>query len=86
MTWSIQAVGKPAAVQAAIDKKLETETGGNQAEFAEVAPALKTLVGQCVGESIIVKLSASGHGYRDNGVKTAGNVSVALDQLYGFVE
>jgi len=91
MTWSIQAAGKPAAVQAAIDRNLEQLTGGNRDEFAEVAPALKTLVGQCAGEGLIVKLTASGHGQWLNSgsgekQKLNGSCSVTLDQIYGFVE
>lgn len=90
MSWSVQFIGTPEAVNRALDEQLEKMVEGqSKAEFAEAQPHLKALVSQIVGERIVVKLTASGHATFNESpgvrVKTYGVVSVALDQFYGLV-
>lgn len=85
MSWSFNAIGKPEAVIRALDTANAGLTGQSKDEWEEAKPALKVLVGANLG-GVAVKIAANGQGYVENGVKTQGQCSVAIDTIYGFVE
>jgi hypothetical protein len=92
MSWSFQAVGKPAAVVKAIEESSNNKlTGQSLEEWQEAKPALLALVGANVG-NVAVKVSANGHAsFEVNNetqarVKTQGQCSCVVESLYGFVE
>lgn len=94
MSWSITAVGRPEAVEAAIDKQAAAYTSGpSKLEIDEVVPHLKALVALARGNSA-VRLTAAGHANWDIGREGAsattrlpgGNISVSIETLHGFVE
>lgn len=91
MSWSFQAVGKPAAVVKAIEESSNNKlTGKSLDEWQEAKPALLALVGANVGNA--VKVNASGSAswdYKstpDPQEKTSGQCSCVIESLYGFVE
>lgn len=87
MSWSIQLIGKPAAVIRAIDDQAKLYTSpATQRELAVAIPALKTLVGMN-GVSSAVKLQASGFATFDsNGSVVDGQANVTIEPIYGFME
>lgn len=85
MSWNVQMAGKPEAVHKALETYGDTLTGQSREEFEEARPALQTLVAANVSPNVVVKLNASGHATLQDGKKTYGSCSVALDQFYGLV-
>lgn len=70
MSWSFSGVGKPDALQRAIDADLARYSEGqSRDEYAEAAPALKALVG-AAGPLQVVAVNANGHANLSNGQKT----------------
>jgi len=85
MSWSFNAVGKPAAVLQAIETQNTGLTGQSKEEWDEAKPALKALVGANVG-NIAVEVAANGHASFTDGVKSHGQCSATIRSIYGFVE
>lgn len=86
MSWSVSYFGTPAAVSKELDTYEASLTGQSRDEFSEAKPALQTLLGAYVpGETIIIQLNASGHATITDGKKTAGYISVTMNQVYGKV-
>jgi hypothetical protein len=86
MSWSVSAVGKPAAVAAKVQadlnayKCVDPEEGVKQAAGAAIAAAL----GAQRADSA-VKVEASGH--QSGGGETASNtLRIVVEPIYGFVE
>ena len=92
MSWSISAIGKPAAVAS----KVAAELAANKCNEPE--ETIKSLVGQAIStalgampDSYAVKLAANGSqsGEYKNGEYTGkfvNNLSVSIEPIYGFVE
>ena len=88
MSWSVAAIGKPAAVRAAIADQFAK--GGKCAEPEETvrleAAAMMdaALAGQ-TDPAKAVKVSASGS-MSQSGTTISNSLSVSVEPLYGFVE
>lgn len=86
MSWSVSYFGTPAAVAKELDIYEAGLSGQSHQEFSEVKPALQTLLGAYVpADTVIIQLNASGHATVTNGTKTAGYISVTMNQVYGKV-
>jgi len=85
MSWSISLIGTAEGIAKEIDAHVQTLTGDSKEEFMEARPHLQGIVRLAVGPQQVLKLAASGHASKSNGVKTYGQISVALDQFYGKV-
>lgn len=84
MSWSVQFIGKPENVVAALDKYGESLTGHSKEEFDDAKPALQALVRGNVGQT--VSLNASGHGsFASDGMKTSGTVTCTLASIYAGI-
>ncbi len=91
MSWSLSCIGKPDAIAANIDRSVATygvpsDNNRSAQEIARVAPHIKALVGEAIGEGKVVRLSASGHGTWKDGVQTEGYISLSVEVLNGYVE
>lgn len=84
MSWSIQLIGKPEKINEKLEEQSKYLSGQSKQEFDEAKLHLQSLVSQCVGENVLVRLNASGHAtIQPDGTKTYGQVSVVLEPLYG---
>jgi hypothetical protein len=81
MSWSVQFIGKPENVVAALDKHSESLTGQSKQEFDEAKPALATIVQQNVGGPL-VHVEANGHATFSDGTKTFASCSVKVSPIY----
>jgi hypothetical protein len=100
MSWSFSAVGKPDAVQRAIEASSNNKsTGQSLDEWNAAKPALLALVGANQGN--VVRLTANGSASVEvrptktdsegspvstERVRTSGSCTCTLESLYGFVE
>jgi hypothetical protein len=62
MSWSVTFIGRPAKIQAALDKESARLTGSSKTEFDSVLDGLKSIVG-ATSEEKVVRLDASGSAY-----------------------
>lgn len=95
MSWSVNAVGRPAAVKAALATQFENakkNTASVPHEQASVG-----LIAQLVSNELdfltdvpgmAVRVEASGHAYKSGSPPTSASTSVKVDlqPLYGWVE
>ena len=88
MSWSFQAVGRPAAV--AEKAKAEQETprcaGAEEVARTAVLEAVGVLCREGFTNEHAVRVSASGSAYTDNGVQKYNSLELKVEPLYGFVE
>jgi hypothetical protein len=90
MSWSVSAVGKPAAVAAKLAKDFAA------IKCSEPEESIKSSVAQAVASALAafppnlaVTVSASGSQYAPDSTKPEekqNQLSVKLDPLYGFIE
>jgi hypothetical protein len=88
MSWSVQAIGKPEAVKAQLQRACEAYQEGSPSrrEFDEALPHLLAIVDGNIGP-VAVHVEANGHASIDSaGLKTCGALNVKVQQYYGFVE
>jgi hypothetical protein len=83
MSWNIELIGKPDKINERLQRYSESLRDQSKAEFDEAMPHLQALISQAVGENLLIKLKASGHASFSGGEKTYGQVSVAIDPIYG---
>jgi hypothetical protein len=91
MSWSFNCIGTSGAVRAHIDKSVEsygTASDNNRSaqEVQRVAPHIKALVAEAIGDNKVVRLFASGHGTWKDGVQVEGHINLSIEILHGFVE
>lgn len=81
MSWSIQLIGNPENICAALDAESERLTGQSKDEFDAALPHLKALVGQNVSETQlpVLNLTASGHGNKPTTGAGYNNVSCKIE-------
>lgn len=83
MSWSLTMIGKPSNIAKALDAHGAKLTDPNtKEEFNEVLPSLKGVVTQNSDEKM-VKLDASGHGWKEDGQWKSKNFSCTIQPLYG---
>ena len=86
MSWSVSAIGKPAAVAAKVQKDIsaykcvDPEEGVKQAAGAAIAAALGAQ-----NPSSAVKVEASGH-QSGTGETAVNTLKIEVTPVYGFVE
>lgn len=85
MSWSCQFIGRPDAVKRALEKHAAQLTGQSKTEFDAARTHLVGLIDQCVGETLVIKLVASGHAQFEAGNKTFSTCACDLQQFSGFV-
>jgi hypothetical protein len=89
MSWSLNLIGRPAAIARAIEEMSAKLDGQSKVEFDAAKPHLAGLVGQNFvkpGEGQIepvMQLNASGSGYVSGGVQQYRSCAVELKSLYG---
>ena len=81
MSWSVNYIGSPENVSAALDKHSSEITGQSKAEYDAALPHIKALVEQNTNANhpIAIKVDANGHG------DTTGNNTVNVSIGYGGV-
>lgn len=88
MSWSINVIGKPENVVAALRAESERLTDQSKAEFDAALPHIAALVEQNFAKTEhgyntpLVSLEASGSGTTKNGDPVYGSTSVSLKSLY----
>jgi hypothetical protein len=86
MSWSVNIVGKPENVAAALTAQSECMEGQSKVEFDSVLPHLVGIVNQNFGQHTpVIKLAASGTGYSANGEQVHRNCSVTLEVFYATI-
>lgn len=88
MSWSVNLIGKPAAVAAALEEESGRLTDQSKVEFDAAKPHLVALVLENFANAEgytepIVQLEASGHGYARETEQVQRNLQVKLTPLYG---
>ena len=83
MSFSLVFIGTPDKIVEALSKESERLTGASKEEFDKILPSLTTLVQQNFDKTITpaLKLSASGHGYTENGAPKYSTCNVSLENL-----
>lgn len=81
MSWSVNYIGTPEKILAAMDDLSTKLNGQSKLEFDEALPHLKALVSSNVGSQTGFWLIANGHATITEGVKTYGYLSVDLKQV-----
>jgi hypothetical protein len=82
MSWSKTVIGKPENVAAALEAHSETLGGASKIEYDQALPHMVGLVKQNIGSNMVVKVTASGHGYVENGVIKNNQCSFNLEMFY----
>ena len=94
MSWSVSAVGKPAAVKASLAKQFESAKQSTKQMPHENAAVgnVEAIVngeldflGQCANASAVT-VSASGSAYRSTDGSGSTQVKLEVSPIYGFVE
>ncbi len=87
MSWSFQAVGKPAAVAKAARSYKETAKCAEPEEAVRLATL--ELIAEAVmvqGDAVLVRASGSGSMWKNGDVIMQSNVEMKVEPLYGLVE
>jgi hypothetical protein len=75
MSWSVTVIGRPDKVVAELDKYGDSLNGQSRDEFTEAKPHLVGLVKLTVGDTLVVRLEASGHAsFESTGFATSAKV------------
>lgn len=83
MSWSITFVGKPDNVVKALGEQSAKLDGQSKLEYDSVLPHLVGMVKENFGnQSMIVKLTASGHGYASGGEQINRQLTASLEIFY----
>ena len=86
MSWSISFIGKPEKVAEALEAHSDKLSGVSKEEYDKALPNMVSLVKQNFGnEGELVKISANGHGYIDNGVAKNSRCNVDITSIYGVL-
>ena len=88
MSWSVNLIGKPANVVAALEATGKGWEGQTKVEFDAARPALVALVKQNFAKEgsgyvePVLHFAASGSGYSANGEQLHRNCTVTLECMY----
>ena len=84
MSWSITLIGKPENVSVALDEYASRMTDGqSKIEFESALPHMKGIVNENFGQyPPLIKLSASGYGYSENGEQKQRQLAVSVELIY----
>jgi hypothetical protein len=85
MSWSVDFIGSPDNIVAALEKESEKLTGPSKHEFDSVLPSLIRLVKQNHNKETppVLKLTASGHADIINGEPIYSYCRANLEQVLG---
>jgi hypothetical protein len=85
MSWSIQYIGTPEKVIAALKANSEKLTGDSKAEFDAALPSMVELIGKNQGhEGQIIKVVGSGHAYAV-GEELKSTLSFSIEPIHGVL-
>lgn len=89
MSWSIRLVGKPNAIIDALEAESNRLTDQSKIEFDSVKEPLKLIVAQNYSrpgsENPTLDLTASGHGFSENGNQIERQVQVKLEATWAKI-
>lgn len=85
MSWSINFIGKPQNVINALNEHSTKLSDYSKEEYDNALPHLVGLVSQNFNKdhNILIKIAASGHGYKANGEEKYRTCAVTIEQIYG---
>ena len=84
MSWSICFIGKPEKVAEALEKESEKMTGESKVEYDSALPHFTALVKENFGNDLqLLKITASGHGYKNNNEPVNRQCQVNIESVYG---
>jgi hypothetical protein len=85
MSWSKTLIGNPQNIVDALKAESEKLEGQSKVEFDAALPHMVGLLEQnfSVTQIPVVKLTASGHGYTENGEHKQRQCLVQIENLYG---
>lgn len=86
MSWSINFIGTPERVAAALEGYVEKVglSGPSKEEYEKALPNMVSLVKQNFGnENELVQIAANGSGYIENGVPKTSRCNVNITTIYG---
>lgn len=91
MSWSVSAVGKPAAVKASLATQFENAKKNTawckpeSESVGHIESAVNVLLDSML-QTQAVSVSANGSCHNDNGILRSADTSITFKTLYGFVE
>lgn len=85
MSWSWNGIGKPSKVKAALAKFGDGLTDMSKEEFDGVRPGIDALL-DANTEDHAISLSASGHGWRQDGVLQHSTCQIDLKNVGTLIE
>lgn len=84
MSWSISLIGNPSLIAGALEKESERLTGESKVEFDAAKAHLQALLKENFSPlNSLVRLTASGHGYKKEGLDVYRQCYVTLEPLTG---
>lgn len=83
MSWSVTFIGKPENVVNALEEQSAKMEGYSKVEYDSALPHLSGLVKENFGTpSMVIKLTASGHGYASDGKDINRQCTASLEMFY----
>ncbi len=83
MSWSIGFIGKASNVVTALEDYSTKLEGQSKVEYDDVLPHMVGIVKQNFSNvEPVIKITANGHGYVENGVKKSGTCICTIENHY----
>lgn len=86
MSWSIELIGKPENVAAALERQSEKMDCQSKVEYDASLPHFVALVKETFGDNApLLKFSATGHGYAVNGEQKQRQCQCHIELFYATI-